>query len=143
MDQPTRALCAAWHRLMVQHRERLVTPSPARVGTGTLLPTALPATAVASAPRTWEGSRRGVLVCKSSPCKDSNTYLDRYMGNEAGGQAHGATETPVWETATTPEQPPFIAAQLWPFLAHSGQRSCRCLVEVDVLFSTPPSGVPT
>lgn len=80
------SICTAHRSLMVQHWERLVAPSPACVGTGMLLPAALLAMAAASAPRTWEGSGRGVQVCDSSPCKDSNTYLDRYMGNEALSQ---------------------------------------------------------
>lgn len=78
----TLTLCAAQHRLMVQHQ--LVAPSPACVGTGTLLPIALPAMAAAGAPGTWEGSGKEVLVCDSSPCKDSNTYLGHNMGNEDG-----------------------------------------------------------
>lgn len=60
------------------------------------------------------------------------------MGNEAGGQAYGAEEA-----ATAQEQPPFIAAQLWALLACSGERRCRCLVEVDVLLSALPQEVPT
>lgn len=59
-------------------------PSPARVGTGMLLPVALPAMAVAGAPRTWEGSGKGVQVCDRSPCKDSSTYFGHYMDNEDG-----------------------------------------------------------
>lgn len=79
-----------------------------------------------------------MLVCDSGSCKDSQTYLYRYMGNEAGGQAYGAEEA-----ATAQEQLPFIAAQLWAFLACSGERGCRCLVEVDVLLSILPQEVPT
>lgn len=83
----------------------------------------------AGAPRTWEGEGRRVLVCNGSLCKDNNTSLDQYMGNEAGGQAHGvseprgAEEALAWEAVTIQEQPSFIAAQLRASLAPSGERS--------------------
>lgn len=66
-----------------------------------------------------------------------------YPGNEDGGQAHGTEEALARETATTQEQPPFTAARLWTFLAHSGERDCSCLVKVEVLVSTLPQGGPT
>lgn len=118
-DQPTCALSP--HRSIVRHPEWFMAPSAARGGTGRLPPAVRLATTAASAQGSGKGvgeacwsvtvacAKTAIPVCimiwqrswTSSPCcRRGGTIGDSYH----------------------PQQPPFIVAQLWAFLACPGEK---------------------